>query len=99
MQRYDAAIAAFDRVRVIDPSYPNLQKNREIAVQLRDKAATSVTTVRITQTIILKTTPPAGARETSAQQSPGTSAQPSPLPGAAGIIAITVAAFLILQRK
>jgi tetratricopeptide (TPR) repeat protein len=39
MKRYDEAIAAFDRVQTIDPSYPKLQKNRQIAVQLRDAAA------------------------------------------------------------
>ena len=36
LKRYDEAIAAFDRVQKIEPSYRNLQKNREIAVQLRD---------------------------------------------------------------
>ena len=44
MQRYDEAIAAFDQVRAIDPSYPNLQKNREIAVQLRDATGGSPVT-------------------------------------------------------
>jgi tetratricopeptide (TPR) repeat protein len=38
LKRYDEAIAAFDRVQSIDPSYPKLQKNRQIAVQLRDAA-------------------------------------------------------------
>ena len=38
MKRYDEAIAAFDQVRAIDPTYPNLDKNREIAVLLRNKA-------------------------------------------------------------
>ena len=100
MHRFDEAIAAFDTVKVIDPSYPNLQKNREIAIQLRDKAATSsATTVRVTQTIILKTTTPAGTQETSAQRPTGTSTQPSPLSGVAAVIAIIGASFIILQRK
>jgi len=36
MKRYDEAIDAFDKVRALNPSYPNLAKNREIAVNLRD---------------------------------------------------------------
>jgi tetratricopeptide (TPR) repeat protein len=93
MQRFDEAIAAFDRVKVIDPSYPNLQKNREIAVQLRNKAVvSSVTTGLISQTTASKTTSPA-------ERPTGTSAQPSPLSGIAGVIAILGAGFLLLQRK
>ena len=46
MKRYDEAIAAFDQVRTIDPSYPNLEKNREIAVLLRNKAGASAITTR-----------------------------------------------------
>ncbi|MGA2918281.1 tetratricopeptide repeat protein [Methanoregula sp.] len=36
MKRYDEAIDDFDKVRALNPNYPNLAKNREIAVQLRD---------------------------------------------------------------
>lgn len=36
MKRYDEAIDAFDKVRALNPGYPNLAKNREIAVNLRD---------------------------------------------------------------
>jgi protein O-GlcNAc transferase len=36
MKRYDEAISAFDQVRTLTPDYPNLAKNRQIAVQLRD---------------------------------------------------------------
>ena len=92
MKRYDEAIAAFDRVKVIDPSYPNLQKNREIAVQLRDKATTP-------QGSATKTPSPSIPPETSAQRTTGTTAKPSPFPGELGVIAIISAAFLIMQRK
>ncbi len=101
MKRYDEAIAAFDRVKVIDPSYPNLQKNREIAVQLRNKATTpSVTTDPSNQTTGSATkTPSSVPPETSAQRTTGTTAKPSPFPGELGVIAIISAAFLIMQRK
>jgi tetratricopeptide (TPR) repeat protein len=96
MQRYDEAIAAFDQVKVIDPSYPNLQKNREIAVQLRDKAAgSSVTMGTASQVTASKTNSP----ESPGQQLTNTSPKPSPLNGVAGIIAILGAGFLILRRK
>ena len=96
MKRYDEAIAAFDQVKVIDPSYPNLEKNREIAVLLRDKAGTSpVTTGSVSQPTVSKTTVP----DTPAQQPAGTSPRPSPLNGAAGVIALLGAGFLVLQRK
>jgi len=96
MKRYDEAIAAFDRVKAIDPSYPNLQKNREIAVFLRKKAgATPVTTGSIPRSTALKTTVP----ESPGQQPTGTTPRPSPLNGAAGVIAILGAGFLVLQRK
>ncbi|HUH78740.1 MAG TPA: tetratricopeptide repeat protein [Methanoregula sp.] len=36
LKRYDEAIADFDKVQALDPSYPNLAANRKIAVQLRD---------------------------------------------------------------
>ena len=90
MKRYDEAIAAFDQVAVIAPSYPNLQKNREIALQLRDK----VTTTKVT-TASLNQTP----SETSGHLPTTTSAQPSPFPVELGFIAIVSAAFLIMQRK
>lgn len=98
MKRYDEAIAAFDQVKVINPAYPNLQKNREIAVQLRNTAGTaSATTQPASQKTgsAIKTT----VSETSSQKPTGTSAEPSPLPGEMGVIAIMGAAFLILQRK
>jgi tetratricopeptide (TPR) repeat protein len=96
MQRYDEAIAAFDQVKVIDPFYPNLQKNREIAVQLRNKAAGSpVTTGSVSQATASKTTSPESPR----QQPTGTSPRPSPLNSLSGVIAIFGAGFLILQRK
>ena len=96
MQRYDEAIAAFDQVKVIDPSYPNLQKNREIAVQLRDKAGGSLRQPDpVSQATALKTTSP----ESSAQRTTGTTTEPSPLNGVAGVIALLGAGFLILQRK
>ena len=82
MKRYDEAIAAFDRVKVIDPSYPNLQKNREIAVQLRDKAGTPLmTTGPSNQTMGITTiTPSLPVPSGSSGQKPtGTSAQPTPL--------------------
>jgi tetratricopeptide (TPR) repeat protein len=98
MQRYDEAIAAFDQVKVIDPSYPNLQKNREIAVQLRNKAGVSSpssTTGSVSQSTIPKTTVP----ESPAQQPAGTPPRPSPMNEGAGAIAVLGAGFLILQRK
>lgn len=36
MKRYDEAIAAFDKVKELNPAYPKIDKNREIARQLRD---------------------------------------------------------------
>ena len=36
MKRYDEAIAAFDKVKALQPDYPNLAANRRIAEQLRD---------------------------------------------------------------
>lgn len=90
MKRYDEAIAAFDRVKVIDPSYPNLQKNREIAVQLRNKAGTPAVT----------TNPPLSVvSEKSSPQITGTPAQPSPLAGETGIIALVCMALLLVRRK
>jgi len=41
MKRYDEAIAAFNHVIQIDPSYPQIQANLKIAEGLRDKAAPS----------------------------------------------------------
>jgi tetratricopeptide (TPR) repeat protein len=96
MQRYDEAIAAFDKVKVIDPTYPNLQKNREIAVLLRDKTGSSpVTTGSKSQSAAPKTT----VTGSPVQQPAGTSPQPSPVDGAAGVIGILGAGFLVLQRK
>jgi tetratricopeptide (TPR) repeat protein len=93
MKRYDEAITAFDRVKIIDPSYPNLQKNREIAVQLRNKTAGSpMTTVFATPSITPSPVP-------SGQQPAGTTPQPSPLYGISGVIAILGAGFLIMKRK
>jgi len=96
MRRYDEAIAAFDQVGAIDPSYPNLQKNREIAVQLRDKTGGSpVTTGPVGQATVSKTISP----ESSAQQPVNTPSRPAPVSGIAGIIAVLGAGILILQRK
>ena len=36
LKRYDEAIAAFDKVKELDPAYPKIDKNCEIACQLRD---------------------------------------------------------------
>jgi len=36
LKRYDEAIAAFDKVKELNPAYPKIDKNREIARQLRD---------------------------------------------------------------
>lgn len=38
LKRYDEAIAAFDKVKELNPAYPKIDKNREIARQLRDAA-------------------------------------------------------------
>lgn len=96
MKRYNEAIAAFDQVKTINPSYPNLEKNREIAVLLRDKAGTlPAATKSVSQPTVSKTT----LADTPVQQPAGTSPRPSPLNGVAGIIAILGAGFLILQRK
>jgi tetratricopeptide (TPR) repeat protein len=102
MKRYDEAIDAFDRVKVIDPSYPNLQKNREIAVQLRDKSPSPIMTTEPTgheTGNAAKTTAPSKPSETVAQRPSSTPAQPAPFPAETGIIAIMGAIFLILQRK
>lgn len=93
MKRYDEAIAAFDRVGAIDPSYPNLVKNREIAVLLRDK-----TTPATTGTMAMVSSPTAGSA-TYAAQPTATPAQPSPLPVETAFFALLGGALLILQRK
>jgi tetratricopeptide (TPR) repeat protein len=94
MQRYDEAIAAFDQVKIIDPSYPNLQKNREIAIQLRNKAGGSPVTIgSVSQMPVSQT------MESSRQTPVGTSPRPSPLHDVVGVIAILGAGSLILQRK
>ena len=91
MKRYNEAIAAFDRVKVIDPSYPKLEKNREIAIQLRDNSVTpGITTITTSLPV------PSGS---SGQKPTGTSAQPTPLSSVTGAIAIICAGFLVLQRK
>jgi len=36
LKKYDEAIAAFDKVKELNPAYPKIDKNREIARQLRD---------------------------------------------------------------
>jgi len=38
MKRYDEAIAAFDKVKEINPEYPKIDQNKKIAQQLRDQA-------------------------------------------------------------
>ncbi len=38
LKRYDEAIAAFDKVQELNPDYPKIAQNRQIAQQLRDKA-------------------------------------------------------------
>ena len=96
MKRYDEAIAAFDQVGAIDPSYPNLEKNREIAVFLRNKAgAAGVTTGSTIRPAAFATTVP----ESPGQQPAATSPRPSPLNGAAGVLAILCVGFLVLLRK
>ena len=96
MKRYDEAIVAFDQVGIIDPSYPNLEKNREIAVLLRNKAgAAAVTTGSTIRPAAFSTTVP----ESPGQQPAATSPRPSPLNGAAGVLALLGAGFLFLQRE
>jgi tetratricopeptide (TPR) repeat protein len=36
MKQYDEALAAFDKVKELNPSYPKIDKNRQIAQQLKD---------------------------------------------------------------
>jgi tetratricopeptide (TPR) repeat protein len=38
LKRYDEAIAAFDKVKELNPEYPKLAQNRHIAEQLRDQS-------------------------------------------------------------
>jgi tetratricopeptide (TPR) repeat protein len=98
MRRYDEAIAAFDRVKDIDPSYPNLQKNREIAVQLRNEAGTPSVTTGQSGPATTRPLPSVSPEKTSPQPT-GTPARPSPLSGEAGIIALVCVVFLLVQRK
>lgn len=96
MKRYDEAITAFDQVGVIDPSYPNLEKNREIAVFLRNKAgAAAVTTGSTIRPAAFTTAVP----ESMGQQPAANSSRPSPLNGVAGVLALLGAGFLVMQRK
>jgi len=37
MKRYDEAIAAFDKVKEINPDYPKIDQNKKIAQQLKDQ--------------------------------------------------------------
>jgi tetratricopeptide (TPR) repeat protein len=39
MKRYDEAIAAFEKVQALNPDYPKIAKNKQIAEKLRDAAA------------------------------------------------------------
>jgi tetratricopeptide (TPR) repeat protein len=98
MKRYDEAIAAFDRVKVINPAYPNLQKNREIAVQLRNKAGTPAATTGPAGQMTTPPLPSISIEKTSPQPT-GTPARPSPLAGETGIIALLCVVFLLVQRK
>ncbi len=96
MRRYDEAVAAFDRVAILDPSYPNLRKNREIAVLLRDREGISpVITVPVSPAVAEKTTMPASP----VQQPAGTTPRPSPMNDLAGLIAVLGTGFLLWQRK
>jgi tetratricopeptide (TPR) repeat protein len=36
LKQYDEALAAFDKVKELDPAYPKIDKNRQIAQQLKD---------------------------------------------------------------
>lgn len=38
LKQYDEALAAFDKVKELDPAYPKIDKNRQIAQQLKDAA-------------------------------------------------------------
>lgn len=93
MKRYDEAIAAFDRVRVIDPSYPNLMKNREIAVLLRDKTMPATTGTIATLSLLPSVSSPYSPQPTA------TSTQSSPLPVETAFFALLGGVFLIFQRK
>ncbi len=93
MKRYDEAIVAFDRVRVIDQSYPNLAKNREIAVLLKDK-----TMPAITGTMATVSSPPLVSATSSAPPT-ATPSQSSPIPVETAFLALMGCVFLILQRK
>jgi hypothetical protein len=42
MKRYDEAIAAFDKVEALDPTYPNLAGNKRIAEQSRDPVRSNI---------------------------------------------------------
>lgn len=37
MKRYDEALAAFDKVKELNPAYPKIEQNRKIAEQLKDQ--------------------------------------------------------------
>lgn len=38
LKQYNEALAAFDKVKELDPAYPKIDKNRQIAQQLKDAA-------------------------------------------------------------
>lgn len=90
MKRYDEALAAFDRVYAIDPAYPNLLKNREIAVQLRNSTAPATTGTAVAASAA---TPVAGSPQ---QTVPATRA--APLSPAAALIALAGALPVIIRR-
>lgn len=92
MKRYDEAVAAFDRVYAIRPSYPNLQKNREIALLLRDKTASAVTGTTAAGT-------PPVVSTARLPQVTATAAPSTPLPGETAFFALMGAVCLILRRK
>ncbi len=96
MQRYTEAIAAFDQVKAVDPLYPNLQKNREIAVLLREKAGRApVTTESVSQPTVSGTAGPVSTTRAPAATTPPS----SPLNGFWVIMAVLGAGFLVLYRK
>jgi tetratricopeptide (TPR) repeat protein len=92
MKRYDEAVVAFDRVGVINPSYPNLRKNREIAVQLQKLSTPGITgmTTTIPSPTVISGVP---SRQQTATPAPST-----PVPVEVAVFALLGTIFLRVQR-
>ena len=96
MKRYDEAIAAFSKVQVLDPTYPNLAANKRIAEQNRANASErSPSTIPTLSQIKTNPTLPAG---TVVSSMPSTKTEPTQSPVSVGAV-IGIFSMLVVIRQ